>query len=192
MNREEVDLKDFVPVNIEDVPKNKYFISPDGRVYSDYIKAEMHSRPDKDGYLFVTFKAIEHRRKTVFVHQLVAKHFIGDPPKDMENPTVDHMDKNRQNNLVSNLQWQSRAENSSDRGETNKGHRNCRSKLTSDEVIEISELLMTRKFTPKRIAELYYVSPATIRNIQLKKNWSWLTKDYDFNDYMGGENCPTV
>lgn len=57
---------------------------------------------DKDGY-----RVVGIRRKVYRVHRLVAECFIPNPDN---KPTVDHIDRNRQNNAVSNLRWASRKE----------------------------------------------------------------------------------
>lgn len=60
------------------------------------------------GYSFVTFNV--NGKKTAFrLHRLVAEHFIGDP-LDYQTD-VNHIDGNKQNNAVSNLEWCSRSEN---------------------------------------------------------------------------------
>jgi hypothetical protein len=47
--------------------------------------------------------------KTSRIHRLVAKHFI---PNPYNLPEVNHMDLNKQNNYVDNLEWVSRKQNS--------------------------------------------------------------------------------
>ena len=63
---------------------------------------------NSEGYSYVTFNV--RCKKTAFrVHRLVAEHFIGEP---LENQTdINHIDGNKQNNAVSNLEWCSRSEN---------------------------------------------------------------------------------
>lgn len=48
-------------------------------------------------------------RQWLFVHQLVARAFIGPPPKYR---IVNHKDRNKRNNRTGNLEYVSRAENS--------------------------------------------------------------------------------
>lgn len=56
---------------------------------------------DKNGYMYVTLQK-DKKRKTIKVHRLVAEHFI----KNKNNyPCVNHIDSNRKNNEVSNLEW---------------------------------------------------------------------------------------
>ena len=52
----------------------------------------------------------EENRKTMFVHQLVAKAFL-EPLKGATS--VNHKDKNRVNNNANNLQWMTIEENTS-------------------------------------------------------------------------------
>ena len=49
------------------------------------------------------------KSKTVLVHRIVALTFLGEPPEP--NMTVNHIDGNRKNNHVENLEWLSLADN---------------------------------------------------------------------------------
>lgn len=56
---------------------------------------------DRKGYMYVTLQR-KKRRKTIKVHRLVAEHFI----ENKNNyPCVNHIDSNRKNNDVSNLEF---------------------------------------------------------------------------------------
>jgi hypothetical protein len=48
------------------------------------------------------------KRKTFYIHILVANHFINNPEM---LPEVDHIDKNTKNNNIQNLRWVTRKEN---------------------------------------------------------------------------------
>lgn len=62
---------------------------------------------DKDGYRHLAYNG--HRYK---VHRLVAECFVPNPD---HKETVDHIDRNRSNNVYSNLRWASRKEQASNR-----------------------------------------------------------------------------
>lgn len=66
-----------------------------------------------DGYRCVTLSA-SGKCSVVQVHTLVATYFIGNPPKSMPGLTVNHIDHNKLNNNVSNLEWMSASDNSRD------------------------------------------------------------------------------
>lgn len=74
-------------------------IGSDGSVNLPGLRTRFfgHSR----GYQTVQFQ----------LHHLVALAFHGQPPADMVNPVVHHIDGDPRNNLASNLEWLSQAEN---------------------------------------------------------------------------------
>lgn len=64
------------------------------------------------GYRFVSLPRLDggKGRCSPLVHRLVAFAFIGNPP-DVHRPTVNHIDFDKANNKVENLQWISHADN---------------------------------------------------------------------------------
>ncbi len=78
-------------------------ISNEGHVYSTIKNRYLKPRSDKAGYLFLN---IRNRRYTI--HKLVITVIRG-PPSDPSH-TVDHIDRNVQNNHISNLRWSTRSE----------------------------------------------------------------------------------
>lgn len=70
------------------------------------IKA-LRPRPDKDGYSTVSLcknKSVKNCK----VHRLIAQTFIDNPDN---KPEVNHIDCNKANNCISNLEWTTRKEN---------------------------------------------------------------------------------
>lgn len=61
----------------------------------------------KDGYCRITLKN-KPIRKTYLVHRLVAEHFL---PLDISRSFVNHMNCNKQDNTLQNLEWVNRTEN---------------------------------------------------------------------------------
>lgn len=59
------------------------------------------------GYLIIGLRKDTHR-KNKYIHRLVAEHFIENPHNYKE---VNHIDFNKRNNIVSNLEWCDRKEN---------------------------------------------------------------------------------
>ncbi len=89
-----------------------YVIYPDGKIYSCIRHQIMRPTPS-NGYNQIGMTNNKGQRKNKFIHCLVAEHFID----NSENkPCVDHIDRNRLNNNVSNLRWVTRSENQQNRG----------------------------------------------------------------------------
>lgn len=84
-----------------------------GRI--DYSKPREHNyKVDKDGYLECCFSMLDengkHIRKYERVHRIVWETFNGEIKDDL---TIDHIDRNTQNNNLSNLRLLTREENAS-------------------------------------------------------------------------------
>ena len=94
----------------KDIPNYKglYQVSNLGKVKSLYGKGKiLKPNIDKDGYERVAL-CKEKKRKDLFVHRLVAITFI----PNLENKSqINHIDGNKQNNCVDNLEWCSCKEN---------------------------------------------------------------------------------
>ena len=159
--------------------KPLYLIDEYGNVYSNYKNGYLSPKKDKDGYLSLNLAGID---KDIYVRvaTLVAYNFIGEPPKNMKDPTVDHIDNNIVNNYLKNLRWMERSLNSSIRINKGIGEKNHEAKLTEKCVIEICELLMEDELTLKEIGEKYNVSKYTINNIKRQVNWKYITNNYVF------------
>lgn len=98
---------------------------------------------------------------THYIHRLVAKAFL---PTDDERPHVNHIDGDRENNHVTNLEWCTHTENIAHARDVlgvmggNLGYR----KLSESEREQIAEL-RRRKISPRVIADLFGVAQATIQ-----------------------------
>lgn len=89
---------------------NGYQISNYGRVWSAKRNRYLALTPNNRGYLQVKVIANNGKRKNELVHRLVALHFIDNPEN---KPEVNHIDRNKENNSVDNLEWVTHSENNS-------------------------------------------------------------------------------
>lgn len=87
--------------------ESKYYITSDGKIYSEYLQDYLKTFHSKGGYERVKLNYGD-RSKKVMVHRLVALAFIPNPDN---KPYVDHIDRNRSNNCIDNLQWVTPSEN---------------------------------------------------------------------------------
>jgi len=85
-----------------------YRVSSAGNIWSNKIKRVINPPLDKDGYKRISlWKNGERKRKNYRIHRLVALHFI---PNSDNKPTVNHIDGDKTNNHISNLEWATMAE----------------------------------------------------------------------------------
>ena len=78
-----------------------YKISNMGRVYSLYRNKILSPGIDTSGYKVVNL-CKNRKQKTRTVHRLVAEAFIENPNN---YPIINHKDENKENNIISNLEW---------------------------------------------------------------------------------------
>lgn len=86
----------------------RYLISNKGYVIDTIKNKICKERLSHNGYKIITIVNSNNEYKTVKVHRLVAKAFI---PNQDNKPQVNHIDENKENNMVSNLEWVTAKEN---------------------------------------------------------------------------------
>lgn len=175
-------IKDnFVEITYDNIRKDTYFISPDGRVFSKYLGRLMTTKQDKDGYLEIGLQTTGGKQRWFKIHRLVALTYIGNPPSSLKDPTIDHIDANILNNHYTNLRWIERSINSSTRKNKGVGELNHKAILTDDKVKMICELIISKKYTLKQIGNMFGVSKYAISDIKRKANWKHISREYNFN-----------
>ena len=128
---------------------------------------------DAKGYLRVSLSK-EGVNKTYKVHRLVATAFI---PNPLQLPCVNHIDGNKTNNHVSNLEWCTHSENLKHAFKTglkrNDGEFNSQSKLTQEDVDHIRAVYKPRdkEFSTVALGRKYGVHRKTITGIVTGQYW---------------------
>ena len=112
---------------------NKYIICTNGDIISKYNGRPLAYHADKKGYCRVHLKGVG----TMLVHRLVAIEFIPNPDN---LPQVNHLDGNKSNNHVGNLEWttgKKNVEHSVATGLIKRGDQRPNAKFSDDKVKEI-------------------------------------------------------
>lgn len=81
--------------------ENYYQISNLGKIKSKYYSRIRGYILNQGGYC-VAQLCVKGKRKGFALHRLVAKHFI---PNPLNLPEVNHLDFNKENNRIDNLEW---------------------------------------------------------------------------------------
>ena len=98
--------------------RDKYIITTSGKVYNNFTGVEMKQRLIK-GYPHVGLRYFDgenSKQKLWKVHRLVAEAFI---PKIKGKDLVNHIDGNKTNNNITNLEWVNNSENTTHAIRTN-------------------------------------------------------------------------
>lgn len=182
----------------KDIPNSTYMISNYGRVYSKpYKRWSTHnntysqmkgrvktlSNNNSKKYWRVTisygsdYEKGKRRSVCESVHRLVALCFIPNPEN---KPQVNHIDGDRNNNHVSNLEWVTNQENMTHRYEVLQNFNNLhgtksnRSKLTEDQAINIANRILKGERIGLIHKDYEFISVSTISEIKSGRSWRHL------------------
>lgn len=166
------------------IKEGLYQLSEDGRVYSNTTKKFMKTREDRDGYETITLKNSNNGSSSFGVHRL--KLIVFKPIENMEEMQVNHIDGNKKNNSLENLEWVTVTENLKHAKDTGlnkclgEGHHNA--SINESDVIEIIEMIK-KNISAREICEKFNCSKQVVSQIRNKRTWTHLTKDIDFSQY---------
>lgn len=149
----------------------RYEINKNGQIRHIISKRIKSVYLNDRGYLLVSIN-IEGKSKPRRVHNLLAQTFIPNPNRYIH---VNHIDGNKQNNDLSNLEWTNIKLNNQHAFKkgliNNTGEKNGMSKLKETEVKKIKALLNEGKLSQQKIADIFGVSRSCILGINIGRLW---------------------
>lgn len=188
-----LDLFEFKRPITEDIAPginpNAYCITNFGRVWSNLTNSFRSIGHYKNGYCKLNIRLKDGSDKTLSIHRLVAMAF--NPVPNMDILEVNHIDGNKDNNHISNLEWVTHYDNMKHARDTGlldvDGENAYNATFTNDEVKIICKMLsdnihyeyilqaLGRPITKNNIGILIH--------IRLRHSWTHISKDYDFSGY---------
>lgn len=135
-----------------------YIVTKDGRVYNKKTHRYQKQNLTNNGYYTVSI-----RGKRRFVHRLVALCHIPNPDN---KPQVNHIDGNKANNNVNNLEWATNQENIDHSIRTGLCKR--REKLSEEDIKYIKS---HPDITLRSLAKLFNVNETTIGHVRRGDTW---------------------
>lgn len=117
------------------------------------------------GYIRYPLKK-DGKLKWISFHRLIAKTFI---PNPLNLPDVNHIDGDKFNNNVENLEWVTKRQNAKHAMDTGL----AKVKLNQEKANEIRKLFSETIISRKDLAAKYGVDIKTIKDILVKKTWNY-------------------
>ena len=172
-------------VRLKDFPN--YVLYSDGKLWSDNVSRFLVPFPIgkvlKTGTRdYLAYKLCSNGEEwTVQAHRLVASVFIPNPDN---LPEVNHIDGDKKNNCVSNLEWVSRQANIQhafdtglNNGEMWQGEKHSRSTYTNEDVEKICKLF-SEGVLPKDLAKSTTKEYQKLFRIWNRDNWTSISDKY--------------
>lgn len=171
-------------VNAKHELKYDYYLSEDGKVWSSVYNRPLSPSLDKDGYEKVSLASPNGKRHRYSVHRLMMENFR--PREGMENLQVNHIDGNKQNNKLSNLEWCTCRENirhACKHGlrHNQKGENNNANKYSEEIINQAIEMILSKKYTGAEIDRKLGFSKDYANTIRRKERWTSLTDKIEFD-----------
>ena len=167
---------------LKKIENSEFFVSSEGKVYNSKM-LEISQSVNKKGYCIAHIQ-FNTERKTCIVHRLIAQAFIPNPEN---KPQVNHLDGDKTNNKIENLEWVTQEENM-DHAKNILGHfkgeKAASSILTDKEVLDIVPLLRSG-FKNEEIAKMFNVRSHMIKQIRRGIAWKHITKGEIFQSGKG-------
>ena len=157
----------------------RYEISNDGLVRNRITRTILSPRFNQQGYLDVNLYTSVGQTKQK-IHRLVAKAFIPNPENKLQ---VNHLDGDKTNNNVENLEWATNQENIVHAVETglNKtyGTHNANNIYDEVQIHQVCKLLEDVKNTGDKISNITGVSRDTVADIASRRRWVRISSQYN-------------
>lgn len=124
-------------------------------------------------YQIINFQTVNNRKKTLRLHRIVMMAFR--PVDNMDELEVNHIDGDKTNNKLSNLEWCTPSENQKHAfalglQKARRGKASNFAKLTEEDVKKIFEL-RKQGMLQREIADLMECTPSNISYILNHKSW---------------------
>lgn len=156
----------------EDMQLSKYQISTWGQILQIKNKLLLSGSHGKDGYRYIILVSDSAKPTNYVIHRLMARVFIANP--DIKY-TVDHIDRNKTNNVLLNLRWLTPAKQNANRGPikyVNKKVSVDQLDLTTGDLIKTWESMeeVTKQFNIKSSGKISLVCSGKLKSA---KGFGW-------------------
>ena len=150
---------------------NSYGINEEAQIFSSLSGKILTNILDTSGYYRVKLVCNDGISRKFLVHRLLAQVFIPNPEN---KPCVNHIDGDKTNNSLSNLEWVTVLENNLHAFKiglnSNNGSNNPRT-LLSEDLVELIYIDMLNGLRVNDVCKKYNITKDCAKGIRSKKNW---------------------
>ena len=165
--------------------KDCYVVNEQGEILNKNTGNKISHKKEGNGYIRVSLMKKEGGTKYISLHRLLMQAFK--PVEGMNNLQVNHIDGNKENNSLENLEWVTSRDNIKHAWDTGlssakklQGEGTNFSHYTEKDALKVIELLKTNQYTDKEISQITGLPVRSfIAKIRRKETWRYLTKDID-------------
>lgn len=155
--------------------KYDYYVRDNGTIFSGKTHKILSVQLDKNGYEKVRLISEDGKRHRYSVHRLVLENF--NPIDGMQDFQVNHIDRDKRNNRLENLEWTTCKENIAHAIKNNlRSKINGAAKLTIEQVKEIF-IRSHKGETNISLGKEFGIHPDQIGRIKNRHSWKEVTKD---------------
>lgn len=164
--------------------ETEYTISNTGKVFSLKTNKMLKLNPNKKGYLRVGIYLSDGTIKRISVHKAVLESFgKSKPGKDYQ---IDHIDGNKLNNNINNLEWVTASENINRAFKNGlkvakRGEEHPISVYSENQIHEACRLLTTG-YSFTKTSDISGIPKSYLYNIVKGNNWNHIVKDYNLGN----------
>lgn len=160
--------------NLKQYQQTDYYVNEQGEIFSNKSGElkKMATTINNKGYQCVNLY-IDGKKFTKKLHRMILETFR---PNDDDSLQTNHIDGNKLNNNIQNLEWVTGSENMKHAFENNlkepqKGEKNGMAKLTEFEVLNLRSMYKTGDFTQRYLADIFLMSVSQVSRIVNNKKW---------------------
>ena len=120
------------------------------------------------------------KTKRVSVHRLVAMHYI---PNPSQSPQVNHINGDKHDNRVENLEWATCKENTGhafDSGLRPVGSDHCNSTITNEQAHRVCSMLLDGYVRGAILTTVHGVAKHHVHDIRRRKTWTHVSCESDW------------
>lgn len=177
--------KTYLEITDREVPNispGKYYMATDGEIYTKNKGGGIKKHTSDSRYFRNSVVLKDNTIKGITEHNVLMRLYCNQPNIDSDNLEVNHIDGNKYNNNLSNLEWVTHKENIHHAYENKLNQNYCEnnpsSYLSNDTVREIVRRLKNREYTSfVDLAKEYGCSEVLIVRISTGRAWRRISED---------------